>query len=179
MAGVFTDFKALLDRILVGPGEGTDDKLAAVRRTRMDGDLGTVFDSVNNRGDVGEVDIGVDALGVEVERKSDEVDIAGAFAVAEEAAFDAVSAGHLGELSGRNGAATVVVRVQGDADFLALRDVPSEVLDLIGVDIRGSHFDGRGEVEDDGVGLSGLPGGLDGLADADGKVETGVGEGLR
>lgn len=53
-----------------------------------------------------------------------------------------------------------------------------EVLDLVGVDIGGGHFDGRGEVEDDGVGFGGLPGGLDGLADADGEVETGVGERL-
>lgn len=177
-ARVFTDFEALLNRILMGPGESADDELAAVGRTWVDGDLGTVFNGVNDRGDVREVDVRVDALGVEVECECDEVNIAGAFAVAEEAAFDTVGAGHLGEFSGRNGAAAVVVRVQGDADFLALRDVPSEVLNLVGVDVGGGHFDGCREVEDDGVGFGGLPCGLDGLTDADGEVEAGIGEGL-
>lgn len=177
-AGVFANLEALLDCVLVGPGEGADDELAAVGRTWVHGDFGAVFNGVNDGGDVGEVDIGVDALGVEVECEGDKVNITGAFAVAEETTFDTVSAGHLGKFGGCNGAAPVVMWVQGDANFLTLRDVSCEVLDLVGVDIRGGHFDGCGEVKYDGVGFGGLPGGLDGLADADGKIETGIREGL-
>lgn len=68
--------------------------------------------------------------------------------------------------------------VEGNADFGALSDVAGEVLDLVGVDVGGGHFDCGGEVEDDWVGFSRLPGGFNGFADADGEVETGVGEGF-
>ena len=54
--------------------------------------------------------------------------------------------------------------------------------DLIGVVIRGSNFDRRGEIEDDGVlllfVLSSEPGILYGVADLDGKVGLGLGEGF-
>ncbi len=54
----------------------------------------------------------MDALRVEVERQRDEVDVAGALAVAEQAALDAIGAGHDRQLGGGDAGAAVVVRVE-------------------------------------------------------------------
>ena len=53
------------------------------------------------------------ALRVEVHRQRDEADVAGALAVAEQAAFDAVRAGHHGELGRGDAGAAIVVRMHG------------------------------------------------------------------
>ena len=45
----------------------------------------------------------------------DQADVAGALAVAEQAALDAVGAGHVAQLGGGDGGAAVVVRVQATA----------------------------------------------------------------
>lgn len=96
VSGVGARFEAFLDGVLVGAGEGAYDKLATVGCAGVDGDFSAVFNSVDDGGYIAEVDIGVDALGVEVECEGDEVDVSGSFAVAEEAAFNAVRTGHLG-----------------------------------------------------------------------------------
>jgi hypothetical protein len=69
--------------------------------------------------DVREVQAGCDALGVQVQGQGHQVDVAGALAVAEQAAFDAVGAGHHGQLGGGDGGAAVVVRVHADDQAVA------------------------------------------------------------
>ena len=73
---------------------------------------------------------------VEVERDVDEVDVAGALAVAEQAAFDAVGAGHQRELAGRRAGAAVVVRMHRQHDRIAPREVAMHPLDHVGKDVR-------------------------------------------
>ena len=70
--------------------------------------------------DVGDVELGVDAVGEQVHRQVDDVDIAGPLTVAEQRALDAVGSGHHAELGGGDGTATVVVRVQRQHDVLRL-----------------------------------------------------------
>lgn len=69
-------------------------------------------------------------MGVEVEGEGDEVDVACAFAVAEEAAFDALGRGEEAELGGGEGGAAVIVRVEGDEGAGAVGEVRAEVFDL-------------------------------------------------
>ncbi|OHE99798.1 hypothetical protein CORC01_04934 [Colletotrichum orchidophilum] len=69
--GPVANLKASLDGVLVGAGDGADDEGAVVR----------------------DVDLGVDALCTEIQAEGDEVHVASALAVAEEAALDAVGAG--------------------------------------------------------------------------------------
>jgi hypothetical protein len=88
------------------------------------------------------------ALGVEVQRHGHQVDVAGALAVAEQAAFDAVGAGHQAQLGGGDAGATVVVGVQADDHAVAAVDVAAEPFDLVGVDVRRGAFDGGRQVED-------------------------------
>ena len=90
----------------------------------------------------------IDALREQVERERDEVDVAGALAVAEQRPLDPLGAGHQAELGGRDGRAAVVVRVHAEDDLVARRDVPLEPLEPVGVDVRRERLDRRRQVDD-------------------------------
>ena len=64
------------------------------------------------RVEVAEVDLRIDALREQVDAERDEVDVAGALTVAEQAALDAVGAGLISELSRGDRGTAVVVRMQ-------------------------------------------------------------------
>ena len=108
-------------------------------------------DPLVNRADrlqVGEIQAGRDAVAVEVQRDGDDVEIAGALAVAEERAFHAVGAGQQAEFGGGHAGAAVVVGVQRDDDGLAVFQVAAHPLDLVGMDVRRGPLDGGRQVED-------------------------------
>ena len=95
-----------------------------------------------------EVEPGVDALGEQVQRQRDQVDVAGALAVAEERALDALGAGHQAELGRRDRGPAIVVRMNAEDEVVARRDVALEPLEPIGVDVRREGLDRRRQVED-------------------------------
>ena len=76
--------------------------------------LVAVFDGLDDRVDVREIEPRIDALRVHVERDCHQAAVAGALAVAEQAALDAVGAGHQPELGRGDAGAAVVVGVQAD-----------------------------------------------------------------
>ena len=121
----------------------------------------------------------MDALRVHVEGEGDEVDVAGALAVAEEAALDAIGAGHEAEFGGGDGGAAVVVRVEADEHAVAALEIAVHPLDLVGVDVRRGDLDRGREVEDDLALRRRAPGGGDGVADFLGEIELGGGEEFR
>ncbi len=143
------------------------------------GQLVAVLDGAADLVHVGEVDLRVDALAEQVHAQGDQVDVAGAFAVAEEAALDAVGAGQVAELGRGDAGAAVVVRVQGEHDRVAVRQVAVHPLDRVGVDVRRRHFDGRRQVQDHLVLGAGLEDLGHGVGDALGELQLGSGEGLR
>ncbi len=76
--------------------------------------LVALFDHLAHRVDVGKIEARVHALGVQIHREGDEIDVAGAFAIAEQAAFDPVRAGHHGQFRRGDRGAAVIVRVDAD-----------------------------------------------------------------
>ena len=142
----------------------------------MDGQLVAMLHGAGHGVDVREVQAGVHALGVEVERQGDDVHVPGALAVAEQAAFHAVGAGHDAEFGGGHGRAPVVVRVQADDHAVAPRHVAVHPLHLVGVNIGGGHLHRRWQIEDNFVGGRGAPHGGDRVADLFGKFQLGGGE---
>jgi hypothetical protein len=68
----------------------------------MHGHVGAAFVDLDDPGHVGEVELRVDALRVDVHRHRHDVHVAGALAVAEQRALDAVRAGQEPELAGRD-----------------------------------------------------------------------------
>ncbi|KPC76802.1 hypothetical protein ADL26_04895, partial [Thermoactinomyces vulgaris] len=115
--------EALLDGVLVGAGEGGVDQVARVGVARVDLHLVAVLGGPADLVDLREVDHRVDALGEEVHAQGDQVDVAGALALAEQAALDAVGTGHDGQFGGGDGGAPVVVGVDRQADVLAAGQV--------------------------------------------------------
>jgi len=140
--------KALANRILVRAGERGMHKVADIGVARVYWQLVAFLHHLAHGVDVGEVQLRVNALGVHVQRHGDQVDVAGALAIAEQAAFDAIGAGHQAQLGGGHAGAAIVVGVQADQHAVATVDVAAEPLDLVGVDIGCGGFHRGRQVED-------------------------------
>ena len=116
---------------------------------------------------------------VEVEGDGDDVEVAGAFAVAEQGALDAFGAGEHGQFGGGDAGAAVVVGVDADDRGIAPRQMADEPLDLVRVHVGHRDLHGVGKIQDHlGVGR-GLPHVHDGRADLDGELDLGGGEAFR
>src|SRR3546814_17105644 len=87
----FARGEALFDRVLVAARESGVDKLAAIGVARMDGQIVAIFDRLDDLVDVREVEAGINALRVHVERDGDEAGVAGVSAVAEQSARHALA----------------------------------------------------------------------------------------
>ena len=121
---------------------------------------------------------GIHALAHHVHRQRDHVDVAGAFAVAEQRAFDAVGAGHDAEFRGGDAGAPVVVRMQRQHDAIALAEIAVHPFDLVGVDIGRRDLDRRRQVDDGRVRGCRLPDIHHRLANLERVVEFGLREAL-
>jgi hypothetical protein len=150
------DLNPLFDRVLMAARKGGENELARVGVSRVAGEGDAFGDGIGDGLEVGEIDVGGDALGVEVEGEGDKVDVAGSLAVSEEAALDSVSSSEETELGGGDSGSyvrgkrgeeevdvsqakrkntsweltSVVVRMQRDDDLLSFGDVRRKVLDL-------------------------------------------------
>ena len=116
-----------------------------------------VLDGAADVVDVGEVQPWVDPLGVEIERDVDQVDIAGALAVAKEAAFDPVRASHQRELTGCRAGATVVVGMNRQHHTVTTLEVTVHPLDHVGEDVGHRMLNRRRQVDDARLRRRGLP----------------------
>src|SRR5690554_453889 len=85
--------------------------------------LRAVFGRARNGVDVREIQPWGNALGVEVHRQGDKVDVTGALAVAEQTALDAIRTGHDAQFGSRDGGATVIVGVQAEHHAVATGEV--------------------------------------------------------
>ena len=169
----------LADRVLVAAREGGVDHLADPRMTRMDRNVGAVVDHLDDLVRPRQVQLRIDALAVEVHCQGDDVHVAGALAVAQQRAFDALGAGQQRQLCGSHRAAAIIVRMNGDDHAVAILDVLAEILDLIGMVVRPRHFHRGRQVEDALVVRGGLPHIHDRFADPQREIDLGAGEALR
>ena len=146
---------------------------------RMDGELVAVFHRLADLVDVGEIDLGIDALGEHVEAQRHQIDVAGALAVAEQAAFNAVGAGHEAQFGRRDSRSAVVVGMQAEDDRVAVLEVAMAPFDLVGIYVGRGHLDGGGQVDDHLLLRSGLVDVAHRGADVARELELGAGEALR
>jgi hypothetical protein len=143
---------------------------AALGHRQLVAVLGGALDLV----EVAEVDHRVDALREQVETERDEVDVAGALAVAEQASLDPVGARHVAELGRGDRGTAVVVRVQAEDHAVSPGEIARHPLDRVGVDVGGHHLHGGRQVQDDGT-LGSSAEGVDHLvADVDRELELGA-----
>src|SRR5699024_6963526 len=109
----------------------------------------------------------------------DDIHVAGALAVAQQAAFDTLGTGQHGQLGRGDRAAAVVVRVYRYDNRFAVLDVLAEVLDLIRMVMRAGILDRIRQIEDDLVVRRRLPHIHDGFADFDREIRLRRGKTLR
>ncbi len=88
---------------------------------------------------------------VHVQGNCHDVAVAGALAISEQAAFNAVPTGHQAQFAGGDAGAAVVMGVEADHHLVTVWDRAPEQLNLVGVDIGGGAFDRGRQVEDDRV----------------------------
>ena len=135
--------------------------------------------SATNLVNVREVDARINSLAEKIQSQGQQVNVTGALALSQEAAFDAVRAGEKCKLSTSNTGSTIIVRVNRQRNVLASGKVARHVLDLVGEDIGGRAFNGRGQVEDDLAAILGLPDIHNGFAHFQCEIALGVDEDLR
>ena len=147
----------LVDGVLMRAGEGGEHQLAGIRMPGIDRQFRTGVGDSDQTAEIAQIQAGIHALRVQVEGDRDDVDVAGALAVAEQRAFDPLAAGQHAQLRGRDAGAAVVVGVQAEDDAVVALHVAQEPLDLVGVHVGSRQFDRRRQVDDDAALGAGIP----------------------
>ena len=133
-------------------GERRVDQLAGIGVARVQGNLGAGPHGRDDGVHVREIQLGIDALAVEVHGHGDDIHVAGTLAVAKQGALDAIGPRQHRQLGRRHPAAPIVVGVNGDAHLGARPEVAAEPLHLIREHVGGAHLHGGGQVQDHGAG---------------------------
>ena len=167
-----------LDGILVRTAEGCESKVAGVRVAGMNLHAGAALVHLADGIEAAEIEVRVDAVGVEIECDRDDIEVAGALADSEERALDSVGSSEEGQFGGGGASATVVVGVQRENREGSSCQVAGHPFDLVGVDIWRGVFDCGREVENDFILRSRLPDVGDGFANLESEIEFRAGETL-
>ena len=145
---------------------------------RVHRQLVAMLHDTDDRIDIGEIEPGIDALGIQVERECYEVHVAGTLAVAEQATLDAIGAGHDGKFGCRHRTPSVVMRMHRQHNAVAIGHVAAEPLDLVGVHIRGGHFHRCRQIQDRLTLRRWLPHRVNRVADFHREIQFGAGKAL-
>ncbi len=130
----------LFNGVLMRTAKSRENQFSGVRVPLGHGHAGATLVHLADGIQIGEVQLRIDSMHVQVQRHRHQVKIARAFAIAEKRAFDAVRSGQQPQFSRRHPCKPIVVRVQADDERLAVFDVPANPFDLIGIHIRHGHF---------------------------------------
>ena len=124
--------------------------------------------------DVREVQTRMHALDVHVQGHVHDVEVAGALAIAKQAAFQTVCAGQQGHLGSRCASAAVVMGVHGQHNGVTALDIAVRPLHHVGKHIGAGVLDGCGQVDDALLIRCGLPDFCHGVDHALGELHFGV-----
>ena len=125
---------------------------------------------------IAEVQAGMETLSVHIESHRDDVQIARALPVAEQRAFDTISSSQQSKFGCGGSGSTVVVGVKTDQRLVSLLQVPAKPFDLVGMHVWREQFDGRREVQDDGIFFGRFPCFHDRFANLERVVHLGIGK---
>ena len=168
-----------VNRVLMRTGESGEGQLASIWPALRHVHLGAALVNLADMIDMREIEHRVNALSVHIQRDGDDIEVACAFAVAEQRALDPVGARQHGEFRASHARAAVVVRMNGDDRRVTVGQMTDEVLNLVGVGVGRAHFHRVGQVENDGIFFRRAERLHDLMADIHGKIHFRAGEGLR
>ena len=175
-AGLLAVRHALGNGVLMAAGEGGKHQLSGVGGTLVDMHPGHPLVGGADGGHIREVQLGVYAVAVHIHGQRHSVHIAGALAVAKQAALHALCARQHCQLCAGHAGAAVVVGVGGDDHAVAVLQVLVAVLDLVGVHMGHAHLHSHRQVDDHGALRGGLHDIQHGVAHLYGVVYLGAGK---
>ena len=146
---VFAVFHALGDSILMRTAECGKHQGAAVRLAFVDVHTGDALIHFADSRQIRKIKLRINALRVHIECQCDNIDIACAFAVAEERALDAVCAGKKSQFAVSDGTAAVVMRMERNNEVFAVFQMLAHIFDLVGVHVRHGMGNRDRQVDDD------------------------------
>ena len=111
-AVLFPPFDSFGDSILVRAGESGENKFAGIREPFVDIHARNRLVKRADARYITEFKLRIYAVSIQIQRKSNQVDIACPFTVSEKSALDPVCTGKQTEFGSRNGAPSVVVRMK-------------------------------------------------------------------
>ena len=158
------------------PGKGGEGELSRVGVARRKIFAGAFFHRFGEFGEVRKIEAGFDAGGFQVQRQHREIEVAGAFAAAEERPLHAGRPRHQREFSGGHGTAAVVVGVDADRGLSGVAEVADEGFHHIRILVRRPPFDGGGQIEHEIRRSAGAPRGLDAVRELQTPRERRIGE---
>ncbi len=167
---------ALGDGVLMTAREGGKDQLSGVGCALIDVHSGHTLINFADLRHVGEIQIRIDPVAVHVHCEGDSIDISGALAVTEQTALHALCACQNCQLRTGDACAAVVVGMGRDDHAVAVFQMLVAVLDLVRVDMRHTHLDRNGQVDDHRTVGRGLHNVEDGVADLDSVIDFCSGE---
>ena len=156
--------------------KGSMHQLAGIGMAFMDRQLVAEFRCLDQLVDIREGQGRVDTLGEHVQPQRNNINIAGALAIAEQRAFHAVGTRHQTKFGRGHGTAAVIMRMQRQDHSIPLAEIAMHPFDLVGIDIRRRHLDCRRQIDDGGVGGGRLPDIHHGLADLERVIKFGAGK---
>ena len=174
-----TPLHALCDSVLVRAAERRENKLTAVRHALVDVHSGEPLVDGSQLRQIAEIEVRLHAVGVHIERNGDDIDITGAFAVAEKSTLNAVSAREQSKFGVRDTAAAVVMRVEGDFKGIPAVQYLAHIFYLLCVNMRKAFLNGDGQIDDYLQVGSRLPDVDNGVAYLCCELRLGSGEALR
>ena len=144
----------------------------------MDRQLIAIFHGLNDFIDIAEIKTGVQPLRIHIQRQRDEVDIARAFTIAEQATFNPVAARQQAKFRRGDPAAPVIMRMQADDNRITRADMFAHPFDLVRIYIGHRSFDGGGQIQDQWLGSGRLQNLHHSLAYLKAEFELGSGKGF-
>jgi len=140
---------------------------------RVDRQSIRVLDPTNQRGQVAEIELWIDALTHQIQRERNDIDVSRPLSVAEERPFDTIGPRQHPELRSGHAATAVVMRMDADDRRVPVRQHSTKEFDRIRIYIRRRDFDRRRQVQNhrtSGIGLEHIH---HRLTDLDRKIEFG------
>ena len=140
-------FHTLGNRILMRARESGKNECACIRCSFINVHSGASFIFLNKLVHVRKIELRINAVGIHIHRKRDNIYVSGALAITKERTFYTVSTCEEGKLGIGNTCASVVVRMQGKRYKFAVFEIFTHIFNLRGVDVRKAHFHGYGQID--------------------------------
>ena len=117
---IFPFGETFFDRVLMRTAERGENQFARVRLAWRNGHARAALINFDEQIEIGKIQLWINTVLIKIQCDGHDVQIARAFAIAEQSSFDTISTREQAEFRRRDAGATVIVRVQTDDERVAV-----------------------------------------------------------